>query len=98
MPEVHGVFVDIKRERQRQNKKWGEQNHHPLEWLAILSEELGEVNKAALEVHFAGHFVGYELTGDYSQYRKELIEVAAVAVAAIESFDRLNEKVNHVGR
>lgn len=50
----------------------------------ILGEEVGEVQKAALESYFR-----YEgRNNDYSDYRKELIQVAAVAIAMIESYDR----------
>ncbi len=62
-------------ERHRQDKKWGEQNHHPLRWLAILGEEKGEADKAILE-------------SSLLKYRDELVHVAAVAIAAIESLDR----------
>lgn len=62
-------------ERVRQEKKWGPQNHDPLKWNAILGEEFGEVSKAILE-------------GDVKNYREELIQVAAVAIAALESLDR----------
>jgi NTP pyrophosphatase (non-canonical NTP hydrolase) len=78
------IFNEIKKERQQQDEKWGEQNHHAIEWCAILGEEVGEVNKAALEAHFKG----YKRTGNYSDYRTELIQVAAVAVAMIECLDR----------
>lgn len=69
------VLEEIKVERLKQDAKWGEQNHELLKWNAILGEEFGEVSKAILE-------------GDSENYRNELIQVAAVAVAAIESFDR----------
>ena len=82
------VMIDINEERHRQDKTWGEQNHDPFAWLAILGEEYGEACKAALEACFDG----YEITGNYSDYRIELIEVAAVAVAAIECLDRLSIK------
>jgi NTP pyrophosphatase (non-canonical NTP hydrolase) len=72
------ILSEIKEERKRQDKKWGEQNHHPLIWNNILGEEYGEVCKATIEA----------TENDYSKYRKELVEVAAVAVAAIESLDR----------
>lgn len=81
------VIEEILKERNHQDKKWGQQNHHPMEWLAILGEEVGEVNKAALEAHFAG----YRRTGNWSDYRKELIQVAAVVVAMIEAHDRGKE-------
>lgn len=45
------VLIDVRMERERQNRKWGAQHHTPMEWLAILGEEVGEANKAALEAH-----------------------------------------------
>jgi len=69
------IFADIKNERMLQDEKWGEQNHHPYKWLAILGEEIGECNKAILE-------------SSLLDYRKELIQAAAVAVAAIECLER----------
>jgi len=68
-------YPDIRAERERQDTKWGVQNHSPLYWLAILGEEFGEAAKAAIE-------------GRIAYMRTELIHVAAVAVAAIESLDR----------
>lgn len=79
-----GVIGEVLEERNRQEAKWGEQNHHPALWLAILGEEVGEANKAVLEAHFPN----YKNHGDYTQARAELIQVAAVAVAMIESLDR----------
>lgn len=74
------VFEQVARERERQDAKWGEQNHTPAEYLMILGEKVGEANKAALEAHFEGKSL--------NEYRKELIQVAAVAIAMIECFDR----------
>ena len=39
----------VRDERQRQLAKWGEQMHDDLPWLAILTEEFGEVGKAIVE-------------------------------------------------
>lgn len=72
---MDAILDEIRAERARQDKRWGIQNHHPFKWLTIMGEETGEVAKDALEGYRAG-------------YRKELIQVAAVAVAAIESLDR----------
>jgi NTP pyrophosphatase (non-canonical NTP hydrolase) len=74
------VFQAVMAERNRQDAKWGEQNHHPFLWLAILGEEVGEVNKAALQATFGGK--------TWADYRKELIETAAVAIAMVECLDR----------
>jgi NTP pyrophosphatase (non-canonical NTP hydrolase) len=80
--ETRCVIEEIFDERERQDEKWGEQNHSIMTWLAILSEEVGEAAQAALHIHFPG---GY-LTGD--NLRDELIQVAAVACAMVESLDR----------
>lgn len=78
------VLREIETERDRQDRKWGEQNHNPGEWLGILIEEIGEVAKAINEAHFSG----YARSGKWADYRKEMLEVAAVAVAAVEALDR----------
>jgi len=71
------ILQKVANERIRQDTKWGVQNHGPFVWLAILLEEVGEAAKAALE-------------GSSFKYQDELIEVAAVAVAAVESLNRGN--------
>jgi NTP pyrophosphatase (non-canonical NTP hydrolase) len=68
-------FWFVLAERKRQDEKWGRQDHGPDMWLPILAEELGEVAKAILE-------------GDPGDYRKELIQIAAVAIAALEALGR----------
>lgn len=72
---IEDVYKIIQAERDKQDKMWGEQNHGKYEWLTILIEEVGEAAESALENHD-------------SNYIKELVQVAAVAVAAIESFTR----------
>lgn len=75
------ALTEIELERARQDNLWGEQNHSPLVWLSILTEEFGEVGKALNEW----------INGDpesAKRYRNELIQVAAVAAAAVESLDR----------
>jgi len=69
------VLVEVHGECNRQDTLWGEQNHAPEKWLAILLEEAGEAAKAFLD-------------GERANYREELVQVAAVAVTAIESLDR----------
>jgi NTP pyrophosphatase (non-canonical NTP hydrolase) len=78
-------LFEITEERDNQNKKWGIQNHTPIEWTAILMEEVGEVSKEALEYHFKKF---YPDTGQLQRYEKELIQVAAVALAMLESLQR----------
>ena len=72
------VLSEVKEERSLQNLAWGEQDHNPFYWLAVLVEEVGEVAEALVR--------GHETT--IQDYRHELIQVAAVSIAAIESWDR----------
>ena len=74
------ILAAIAAERQAQDSKWGEQNHHTLEWLSILVEEVGEVSQAINEYHWRD--------APMENIRKELIQVAAVAVSALESMER----------
>lgn len=76
---------DVLQERERQDSKWGEQNHDPITWLAILTEEVGEASAEALSIRFGGLMA---TENDAANYRAEMVQVAAVALAAIESFDR----------
>lgn len=77
------VLNDVLKERKRQDDKWGVQNHGVSDWMLILAEEFGEAAKEANEIRFR-----YK---DSSEYRAELVQVAAVCVAAIESLDRGNK-------
>lgn len=77
MSSAVSVVQEVLQERSNQDRKWGEQNHSPRFWFTILGEEVGEVAHAILEY-------------DKGNYRDECIQVAAVAVAMIESFDRGN--------
>jgi len=76
-------YDEIKAERERQVFKWGEQLHDPAIWLAILSEEVGEMASAVLCFEFSKEKEKHRI----KDYRKELVQIAAVAVAAIESYD-----------
>ena len=73
---VDRVISEVLTECKRHLTKWGVQNHDPDYWLGIEGEEFGEACEA-LEA------------GDLDAYRTELIQVAAVAVSAIECLDRV---------
>lgn len=64
------ILQAIREERARQNERWGVKGHPRFMWNAILVEEIGEVSKALLT------------QGDLES---ELVQVAAVAVAWLES-------------
>lgn len=74
------VLAEVTRERTRQIQLWGAQSHEPAMWLAILTEEVGEVAKEVAE--------GRVKPFSDEKCRTELIHVAAVAAAAIEYLDR----------
>jgi NTP pyrophosphatase (non-canonical NTP hydrolase) len=46
------ISRQIRDERDRQDYKWGIQNHTATEWAMILLEEVGELAEAVLEEHF----------------------------------------------
>lgn len=69
------LLAKVSNERAEQDNTWGVQNHTSYKWMSILMEEVGEASKATLE-------------GNTSSYCDELIHVAAVAIAAIESLYR----------
>lgn len=72
------VLADVNQERVRQDILWGVQDHDIDHWVVILGEEFGEVCRAAFE----------KLPS--ARLREEIIQVAAVAVAMVESLDREN--------
>lgn len=73
--DTYDISMEILQERERQFKKWGLQDHDEDRWMVILMEEVGEVARAIFDENA-------------DNYREELIQVAAVAVAAVEAFDR----------
>jgi hypothetical protein len=83
-PEEYWIFEKILNERKQQDKKWGKQNHHPLYWLAILTEEIGEANKEIVEYINSNEIDKFRL----QYYEIELIHSAAVIIAAINSLRR----------
>ena len=70
----------VARERMRQDKKWGQQDHDDEVWIAILTEEVGEAARCVLHDRFGGK--------DEGRIVEELVQVAAVAQAWIECVHR----------
>ena len=52
--EVMNVGRELQAENERQLAKWGVQDHHPFEWLAYCTEELGELAEAISEWQYRG--------------------------------------------
>lgn len=77
------IQILVTQERNRQDRKWGEQNHDPFIWNAILGEEIGEAANAILEEKFntgPGH--------NHDHIAVELIQSAAVIFAFLECLNR----------
>ena len=81
---------DVLNERVRQLRKFGIQDHPIADWFLILGEEVGEAHREACEHVFRLRFPEHypEDPERLKRLRKELVEVAAVAVAMVESLDR----------
>lgn len=90
----HEALQLVNQERNRQDEKWGEQNHAPQYWTGILGEEFGEYCQAVNETVFDN---GAEARkkGGYDNMMKELAHVAAVAVGAMEALmrQRIREQI-----
>lgn len=78
---MFNVLQNVTDERIRQINKWGPQYHDDSTWMLILSEEVGEVAKSIIDRIHNG-------SADIAETRKELVQVAAVAVAWLECLDK----------
>lgn len=76
---IEGALQAVRDERMAQFIKWGVQDHDLMTWATILTEEVGEFAEAALHNRFGGPAA--------DSVRKELVQVAAVAVQIIEMLD-----------
>lgn len=96
MIQTSKVLLEVADERTKQYNKWGQQDHNLTTWIAILTEEVGEASKEAVDYCCDNPPSKEERlespkTIQYNRlirYRKELIQTAAVAVQMIESLDR----------
>jgi hypothetical protein len=89
-----GVTSDVKEELQRQLRKWGTQTHQPLYWLGILGEEYGEAAKWIIEWGVCRP--GAETV---PMLYLELVQIAAVAIAAAECLNRtLIDDIDFTGK
>lgn len=79
-----GALEAVAKERERQDAKWGEQNHDAGTWALIIIEELGEWAKAELHKRFGGP--------EAENARVEMVHTMAVWLAVIECMDRTSKK------
>lgn len=84
--ETDAILVEIQKEREYQIERWGnqrdDQENAPNDWVAYISHHASR--------WFTGGFKPYN-TNAVNDYRKQMIKVATLAVAAIESLDRLRD-------
>lgn len=80
------VLSEVNKERIEQDRKWGEQNHDLTVWMTVLMEEVGEA--AAEILHSREQPENDKWFIEKARY--ELLQCAAVAVAAVEYIDRKN--------
>lgn len=80
MNDLEKVLNDIREERARQDEKWGgaghDDRHDPETWVQIIQD-------------YAGWARIMSGQGSPDKARRRLMQVAALAVAACESMDRL---------
>jgi hypothetical protein len=73
------IYDEIQAERQQQDEQWGgpdhDDNHMMWDWYGLI---VARADRAAQA----------DQDGEYAAYRRRLIQTAALAVAAVESFDR----------
>jgi Mg/Co/Ni transporter MgtE len=81
---IDDILEEIKNEREHQDQKWGGPNHDD-------SHHLWEFAEWALQrarTISINSRPGFDSSKNFSQFRRLFIEIAALAVAAIESIDR----------
>jgi len=76
------IFEAINAERDRQDAKFGEQNHRMDMWMCIIGEEYGEAQECVVRL------LGGEGGKTWSDFEKEMIQTIAVSVSALESYYR----------
>lgn len=73
------ILAQIHNERENQDDKWGgadhDDRHKPGDWTRFIVRQLGAAEEG-IDVH------------DWDLWRKQMVQVAALAVAALETIDR----------
>jgi hypothetical protein len=76
--KIDELFKDVQMEHNRQLSKWGIQCVTIFEWLNYLTEEIGELNKAAAENEYRN--------GSSHEVYKEAIQCATLALKIAEMY------------
>ncbi len=85
------VLIEIRERRMEQDLRWNRQDHDQSYWLAVLMHEMGEYASviALMRQDAEVDRQGRDLT---ERLRRKLIDIAATAAAAAESYDREYEE------
>ncbi len=75
----HQVIHDLIAERDRQDRKWGGPDHDDMHSVAEFVQFITD---------YAGWARQMASKGSYAKARRRLIQVAALAIAAVETIDR----------
>ena len=82
------ALASVLAERERQDAKWGVQDHAPHFWAAILAEECGEFAREAIRDGLLGAPLHGPDAEALAAARAEAVQAAAVALAIVECLDR----------
>ena len=89
----HGLVADdlflLEEEDKRQLEKWGNQSHTMFEWLAFMTEEMGELSKAISEWIYR--------LGDLEEIRDESIQLSTLAMKMAVMVNRLIDDTEKEG-
>ncbi len=85
------IIDSLLAERQRQDEKWGEQNHWDTVWSLIFGEEYGEVQKEILERECSW---GEAAEEHDAKLERELIQLVAVGIGWLEARARRRQRNN----
>jgi hypothetical protein len=94
-PAAEPAVADILTERLRQVALWGgpdaDDKRDADQWLALTGGYLGKAHEASIAVHDATVYGAdpEQQNAAVAEYRRRLVQVAALATAAVESLDRL---------
>lgn len=78
------IFVEVLRECQRREAKWGKSEYSDMVWSLFLGEEYGEVLSALLVLRLEFEGSGFEEFNSF-QFETELIQLLAVGFQWLEA-------------
>ena len=78
LKDISGLITEVIKENKYQILKWGIQKRTAFEWLAYLTEEVGEISKAISEHHYRD--------GRREQVVYEAIQAATLALKIAEMY------------